>query len=229
MSDLDKRVLEAIEKRGLAPRPYAYFLAKRSVFWTLAALSIVLGAIAVAVLMFAVSDYYATGGRNFDEMPLDDLFETLPYVWLVTLGLLIASAYFGLRNTPGNYRYRPSYVVAAAVLATVVLGGLLHYLELGQPAHQYLKENVPLYERLVFGRSDKWRDPDKGYLGGHVLSYDKGKSLTLRDFQQREWTVDISGATLKLEEALEEEEDVAIRGVRTGPTTFRARLIEEWD
>ena len=51
------RVESRVRLPYLAPRPYAYFLAKRTVFWALAAISVLLGAVSVAVLIFAVTDY----------------------------------------------------------------------------------------------------------------------------------------------------------------------------
>jgi hypothetical protein len=229
MTDLERKVLEAIDKRGIAPRPYAYFLARRSVFWTLAVLSILFGAISVAVAIYGVSDFIATGGHNFDEMPFDDVFETLPFVWGGVFALFAASAYFGLRHTPRNYRYRRTHVVAFAVAAAVALGGLLAFLEVGKLTHQWLLRSVPLYERLVFSREDIWREPDKGYLGGRIIAIEGGASLTLIDFFGKAWTVDIAGAEVRLEEPLADEEEIAIRGVRTGPSAFRAVSIEEWD
>jgi hypothetical protein len=228
MSDLERRVLQEIDRRGLTPRPYAYFLAKHSVFWTLAGLSILFGAVAVAVAIYGVWDLIATGGKNFDEMPFDDVFETLPFVWIAVLALFVVSAYFSLRQTPRNYRYRTAQVVAAVVAAAVVLGGLLAVFEVGKLTHQWLLKSSPFYERLVFSREDIWREPDKGYLGGRIVAI-SGTSLALTDFFGKDWTVDIAGAEIDLEEPLEDEEEFAIRGVRTGPSSFRATRIEEWD
>ena len=178
MTDLERKVLEAIDKRGIVPRPYTYFLAKRSVFWALAGLSVLFGAISVAVAIYGVWDLVATGGKNFDEMPFDDVFETLPFVWTAVFALFVASAYFGLRRTPRNYRYRASHVVAFAIAASVALGSLLAVFEVGKLTHQWLLRTVPAYERLVFSREDIWREPDKGYLGGRIVSID-GTSLAL--------------------------------------------------
>ncbi|HET7716498.1 MAG TPA: hypothetical protein VFK86_12815 [Bauldia sp.] len=228
MSDLEKRVLEEIGRRQLTPRPYAYFLARRSVFWTLAAISILLGAVSVAVAIYGVWDLIATGGKNFDEMPFDDVFETLPFVWGAIFVLLVASAYVSLRHTPRNYRYRPGQVVGFVIAAAVVLGGLMAALEVGKLTHQWLLRSFPFYERLVFSREDIWREPDKGYLGGRIVAID-GASLALTDFFGKDWTVDIAGAEIDLEEPIEDEEELAIRGVRTGPAEFRATRIEEWE
>jgi hypothetical protein len=228
MTDLERRILDQIEKRGLAPRPYAFFLAKRSVFWTLAVLSVVLGAVAVAVMIHGAFDVLATGERGLDEMPFEDLFESLPFVWLVLLALFVASALFGVYNTKRGYRYRARRVAFGAVLASAILGALLHRFDVGRQIHRYLNAHVPAYERLVRSREDEWSAPDAGKLGGKVVAAD-GRTLTLRDFRGGEWTVDIAGAAITLSEPPLQEGIVALRGVRTGPAAFRATSVEEWD
>jgi hypothetical protein len=229
MSDLDKRVLEAIEKRGLSPRPYAHFLARRSMFWTLAAVSILLGGISVAVAIFAVEDFMRTGGRNFTDMPFDDVFESLPIIWLLCFLLFIASAYLGLSNTRRGYRYRPISVIAMAAAASIVLGLLLHVLDVGRAIHGVLAAQFASYREFTYVPYDEWRRPDQGYLGGEVLSVKEGESLRLKDFDGHEWEVDITSATVSFSEPLIEEGDVAIRGERTGPAAFKAKTIDEFD
>lgn len=229
MTELEKNILEQIEKRGLVPRSYAYFMARRSVFWTLACVSVVLGAVSVAVMIYGALDELATGGRSTDEIPFDDVFESLPFVWLVMLVLFTVSALYGVHKTRRGYRYRASLVVVGAVLASAVLGALLHRFDVGKQIHQYLNSQFPAYERLVRSREDDWSAPDNGYLGGYVVAVGADKTLTLRDFRGGEWTVDFSDAKITLSESLMEEGIVAIRGVRTGPTAFRAQSIEEWD
>jgi hypothetical protein len=51
----------------------------------------------------------------------------------------------------------------------------------------------------------------------------------MRDFAGRIWTVDVKGAKVTLDQPLGSDEDVSIKGERTGPSTFRAHSIEDWD
>lgn len=229
MTDFDKKVLEEIEKRGLTPRPYAYFLAKRSVFWTLAGLSLVLGAISVAVLIFAAQDYLTTGGRGFDEMPLDDVFAYLPFVWLATLTTFLASAYFALRQTPGAYRYRTGSMLAAVLAICIVLGGLMHAADAGRHTHNFLAQTFPLYESMTRSPQKTAPQPDAGVLTGAVMSFDGKSSLMVKDFTGQVWTVDVAGAKITLDEPLGSEEDIEIHGRRTGPNTFQAQSVKDWD
>ena len=76
---------------------------------------------------------------------------------------------------------------------------------------------------------DIWREPDKGYLGGRIVAIRNGTSLALTDFFGKDWTVDITGAEVLLEEPLEDEEEIAIRGVQDRSCGVPGDRIEEWD
>jgi hypothetical protein len=228
VTELDKKILDAIEARGLVPRPAIYFLAKRSVFWALAGLSVVLGAISAAVIIYRISDYVGTGGRGFDEMPFDDVAELLPGVWLVTFLLFVASAVLAISRTRRGYRYRRLNVIGATAAASIALGALLFVLDVGPVANRLLM-NFDAYRDFTYIPYAEWSRPDQGFLGGAVLDVEDGTGLRLRAFDGREWQVDISAARVGFSESLIEEGDVAIRGVRTGASTFKADFIDEFD
>lgn len=229
MSELSNKILREIESRRLRPRPVLFFLAKRSMFWTLAIGSIVLGGLSVALGLFAIGDYYATGGRGLDDMPFDDEAPLLPLLWLLCFAALVASAYLGFSHTRSGYRYRPSRVIATAIAASLALGVVLHQVEAGRFVHETLSEWIPAYRAYTYVPYAEWNRPDAGFLGGTVQSVDEGKSLRLRDFRGKDWDVDIRSAAVKFSDSLIDEGDIAIEGQRTGPNAFKARVIGEFD
>lgn len=229
MTELERKVLEKIKDRNLVPRPYFLFFAGRSVFWGLAALSIVLGALSVDLLLFTVSDYYATDWQVFDNLPLEGLIFSIPVFWLASLPLFLASAYYGVRRTRRGYRLRPAHIVAACLAASIGLGVLFHFLQAGRLVNEVLAANFDSYRALTDVPFDAWSRPDQGYLGGHADELIDAATLRLTDFRHKVWTVDISHASVILDSAIVEEGDVAIRGVRTGASTFRAATIEAFD
>lgn len=229
MTEMEKKVLNAIEQQRLVPRPYFVFFAKRSVFWSLTVLSIVLGALSVAVLLFAISDYYATRWRTFDNLPLDDLIVSIPAVWLILMPFFMASAYFGVRHTRRGYRFQPTSILALCLAASISLGVLFHFFEAGRLVNDLLAANIASYREQTDVPFYKWSRPDEGFLGGTVENVDGTRSLRLKDFHDKDWLIDISGAVITLDNAIEDEGDIAIRGVRTGPSEFRAQTIEAFD
>lgn len=229
MTELEKKVLEAIERRNLVPRPYYLFFAKRSVFWSLAVLSVILGALSVAVLLFAITDYYATGWRTLDNLPLDDLIVSIPAFWLVSMPFFMASAYYGVRHTRRGYRFRAAHLVALCLAASIGLGVLFHFFEAGRMVNDLLAANIAAYREEAEVPFDQWSRPDEGYLGGRADELLDKTTLRLTDFQRKVWTIDISGAIVTLDNGIEDEGDIAIRGVRTGPAAFRAETIEAFD
>src|SRR6185312_11370507 len=115
MSDLERRVLETIDRRGITPRPYAYFFAKRFGFWTLAILLILLGAMAVAVVHCAVSEFIRPNGDALHTRLFENTPGTLILVRTSISALFCTSAVICLRHTPRNYRYGKSQVIGFAV------------------------------------------------------------------------------------------------------------------
>jgi hypothetical protein len=228
MSRLDEDVLARIEKLGLKPRPYLAVLGHRVAFWCLAGLSILLGAISSAVLIFAAFDQARTGGERFDKMPFDDVAIMLPMIWAASSILFAVSAWFGVSRTKRGYRYRPSMVIALAMVISLAMGGALYGLDVGRQVHELLAEHIPAYRTYTTIPYTEWSRPDQGYLGGAVLSM-QGQTLRLKAFDGVEWLVDTAGAEISTDGTPFEEGDVAIRGTRTGAASFKAVSVAPFD
>ena len=121
MNELERKILDAIAERKLAPRPAYVFLAKRSVFWALAGVSIALGALSVAISMFAAADFMSTGGRVLDNIHFHEALLAIPLLWLALTSAFVASAVYGLRQTRRGYRFKVSQVAAAVVALAALL------------------------------------------------------------------------------------------------------------
>ncbi len=228
MGRLDEDVLARIESEGLRPRPVILFLGRQAVFWCLSALSIVLGALSFAVLIFIALDFARTGGREFDEMPFDDAAIVLLAIWGLCTVLFAASAWFGVRKTRRGYRHRPPLIFAAAAAISLALGGVLYGFDVGRNVHEFLVRQFPAYAGYTAIPYAEWSRPDQGYLGGEVLSMD-GPSFRLRAFDGAEWMVDMEGAKISTDGTPLEEGDVAIRGTRTAPHGFKATSVAPFD
>ena len=228
MTELEKRVMDRIEAQKLVPRPFYLFLAKRSVFGLLTFISLLFGAVSFALALFIVSDFFATGGKGFDEMPFDEFVDALPLVWLASSLLLAVSATYSISNTRRGYRWRTSHVLAGAIAVSLALGTLMYSFDMGGSVHQLLSGQFRSYREATHIPYAEWSRPAAGFLGGEAQNVE-GETLRLRDFRGEIWSVDISGAKIELENTIVDEGDVAVEGQQTGPLNFKATRIIPFD
>lgn len=229
MTDLEKKILTSIERRNLTPRPYFMFMARSWVFLSLTMISVILGAISFSVLIFAISDYYASGWRVLDNLPLDQVILSIPVFWLISMPLFVASAYVGVRNSRRGYRFQTGHLVLFCLGASIGLGATLHMINAGQRVNDYLITHVAWYREQADVPFAVWSRPELGFLGGTADLLLSDQTLRLIDFNMNVWMVDISGATINLDQPILTEGDVAIRGKITGPMQFRADLVSSFD
>lgn len=154
MDDFSKRVVTEIEARGVLPRSRSHFLIQRSVFWTLAMLSVLVGAVALSVADYVFFDNEGVSAAIILESPVEGFIQTIPFVWLLVFGLFGISAYLSFRHTQTGYRYRALAIVATLVVVTVVLALLLNTFDFGQGVHYYLLNHTSLYDALIHSSDD---------------------------------------------------------------------------
>ena len=157
MENFSEHIVKEIAERGATPKPRWHFLLKRSVFWTLAGLSIVIGgvAVSVAIYVFIDNDSLATFQNSAPQEALRNLARSVPYIWLFVLGLFTASAYLGFRHTRKGYRYATVLVVVVAVVLSLVFGLTLDRLDFGQSVHKYLLSHTSIYDILIHSSEDE--------------------------------------------------------------------------
>lgn len=154
MNDFSDEVVREIESRGVLPRPRWQFLVRRSVFWTLALLSVLLGAAAFAVADYVFFDNEGISAKVLLESPLEQVLQAIPVLWLVAFALFLASAFTSLRYTRTGYRHRTAGAVFGTIAVTICLGLLLNTFDFGQAVHSYLLSHTSFYNALIHSRDD---------------------------------------------------------------------------
>jgi hypothetical protein len=229
------KIIREIEKRRVVPIPRWHFILKSAVFWALALISVVTGAISMvtAIYVFFDNDYIVDRAgieKFFVERPfVEVIVQSIPYVWLLALGLFILAAYYGFRHTRKGYRYPTYRVISVSLLLSALLCGILDTFDIGRYIHRYLIENVQGYGQLVHTNEVIWAQMEKGLLGGKVVRYSGHDSLVvIRDYKRRLWQVDISRAESQPGAQIVTGKYLKITGVKTGPNSFRAATIRPW-
>lgn len=236
MTKIDsERILEEIEKRNVVPLPRWYFIARSALFWGLAVISVITGAIsmATAVYVFLDNDYvtdHANIDTLFEQRPLLEIIvQSIPYVWLLALTLFIIVAYYGFRHTRRGYRYPMLRVISGSLLMSMLLCGVMNAFDVGRLIHRYLIENIQSYNRLVNTNEILWVQTAKGLLGGKIVEYPVRDSLVIiRDYKKRLWRVDISRAEVRTGTKLVVGKYLKITGLETRTGEFRAHSVRPW-
>lgn len=224
-----QNIVEEIEKRDLKPRPRFYFLLKRSVFWSLASLSAVIGGIAVSIIIFVFFDHDPEAARYLHQSLTEDIMLSVPYLWLLILAAFVGVAKYSVRHTKTGYRYATLKIVGAVLIASLALGLLLDAFDSGAAIDDYLSDTLPYYSSLVYTSKDAWTNPDKGLLGGEVLEMKSPTEFSLRDFKNRMWQISIDPNELdETAKNIKAGDLIKIIGIKVSNANFQAKQIFSW-
>lgn len=186
---LEQKIIERIKSGHLSPRPQWHFLMKEGLIWAVGGLALLVGAAAVSVMIYLGSNNdwpaYSQAGRSFGAW----LLLSLPYFWLIFLGLFLWLLSYNLKHTKRGYRYPISLIVSAAVIASIILGFIFSAVGLGEKIDNILGRQAPLYDRVFNPHIDFWSQPADGRLAGLVVSLSDQEHFVLVDRERSQWMV----------------------------------------
>ncbi len=232
MTKLSQKVLKEIKKKKIEPAPRWKFLLKDYFVWLAFAVSVIIGAIAVCVILYFLSGNDWDIWRHLGISPLRHFVLSLPYLWIASLALFLWLAYFNYKNTKSGYRNETYYIVGLSVIGSLFVGAILHYsLGVGERVDKMLTAKMPVYGRAVANCSKKnvWSRPERGLLGGRVIRIASPDEFFLEDFIGSEWEVQ------KNEETLMQSGVMIVNGVylkiigrKGNGRIFQAKEIRLW-
>lgn len=155
MNELSDAILKKLQSTGVTPTPRWHFLLKRSVFWTLAGMSVMIGSIACAVGIFVFIDNNEVLPVAMEQSQIADAAQNIPFIWLGVLILFTICAYMGFRNTRTGYRYATVKVILAVILASVMFGLVLDEFDFGRRTHEFLLSHTQFYDSMIHSRDDE--------------------------------------------------------------------------
>lgn len=188
-NEFDKKIISKITKERLAPKPRWHFLLKNYVMWVAGGLALLIGAAAVSVMIYLFKhgnwELRAAAHKTFWEFFL----LTLPYFWIMFLGLFIFIVYYNFKHTKKGYLYPLPFVVAGSILASLFLGLIFHQIGLGRIIDDALGRRAPFYGKVFNPQLDFWCAPEEGRLTGVVIDLESVASFSLLDPTGNDWQV----------------------------------------
>ena len=218
-----EHLLEKIKKENISPKPRWHFLLKNYVVWVFGALALVFGSAAISVIIYLLRYNNWEMGLRLDGGFLSFFLMTLPYLWLIFLGLFIFVFSYNIKHSSKGYRYPLSFIIIFAILISIILGELFFLLGLGRKIDDVLGQKAPLYARMFNPQLDFWLNPEEGRLAG-LATLNEG-DLTIIDPAGKVWEIIIPA---EISNNLEPFNDQPLHliGEATAENTFEAKLIK---
>jgi heme/copper-type cytochrome/quinol oxidase subunit 2 len=187
----NKEILEKLQELRIKPRARWHFLLKNYAIWISGVVALLVGAASVSVIIYLSSYNDFSIRQDINKSLGEMLLLTLPYFWLLFLGLFIFVVYYNLKHTKTGYRYSVWTITFVAVGGSMFLGCIFFAAGLGKELDEVLGQNAPLYGEMINPRVDFWSNPEEGRLIGVIVSQTDDGNFVLIDKDQHEWTVEI--------------------------------------
>jgi hypothetical protein len=184
--NISQEILSKI--KDVKPRPRWQFLLKDYVVWFLASLALIISSLSFAVVLYMMIDNDWDVYSSISNSLLEFVFLTLPYFWLIFLGLFILIAYYYFRHTKKGYKLSLSKIFLFSLVINIFMGTFLYNIGLGKAIDNVVAQRVPFYKELINKRQHIWSRIDDGLLGGVVMSIDK-ENLVIQDMEGNVWNV----------------------------------------
>jgi heme/copper-type cytochrome/quinol oxidase subunit 2 len=222
--NFDQKLVEKIKQENITPKPRWHFLFKDYVIWASGAAALLIGAAAVSVMMYLFK-YNNWDIRAETHKSLWEFFLlTLPYFWIIFLGLFVFILYYNLKHTKRGYIYPIWLIASVAVLASVALGSMLFLANVGEKIDDILGERVPLYDTVINRNSVFWFNPAEGRLIGLVSEKNDDSRFEILDPRGNDWqvTMPLNGPTTEI---LVVGQPVDLLGQALDDHDFQARIV----
>ncbi len=222
-----ERLVETIKKQQLRPRPKGYFLLRETLLWLGFALTVVFGALAFAVILFAIqqTDFYIL--RHFSHSRLELFLGLLPFIWIGFLAAFLLLSMYSVRQSARGYKYTWGKLAAYNFALSILLGTAFFMAGGAHALEEAFADQVPTYQSLQEKKVQLWTLPEQGYLSGSIVRIE-GDVIRLEGFDGKAWDIHIEQAFITPAVRLEQGESIKIIGERTAAAAFSAREIRPW-
>ncbi|MCA9362243.1 hypothetical protein KC906_02620 [Candidatus Kaiserbacteria bacterium] len=229
---LKEVVFDRIEHEKVCPHSRWFFHSRECIVWFFWFLSVLVGALAVAVSLFVVvHGQYALYEATHDNF-ITFLVDALPYLWISIFGLMVFVAVYNLRHTKHGYRHPLWMIMASSIVLSFAGGSALQFFGFGYTIDDILGERMALYVSQKKFEQQLWQDPDDGRLLGRQVYSTLAPTSTVvfEDFGGRRWSLNVSELHPRDRELLATQQTVRLLGKVTAPklALFHACVVHPW-
>ncbi len=224
---ISDKTLEVIRKNKVKPIPRWEFKIKNWGLTGLWLVNVALGGAAVSVVLFMLGNE-GRGLEWTERGGLRSIIENLPYFWLITTIFLTITAYYFFKKTRKSYRYETVKIVGLELLASLLLGILLHVGGFDRRIDMAFEENIPYYRQVAPMKWQTWMNPEGGFLAG-IMGERLGQDKYLfTDFGGKKWVLETEGFVLRGRASLDDGQQVKLIGFMDSKNIFKVNEVRPW-
>jgi hypothetical protein len=228
-----QRLLERIESEAITPTPRMQFVLKQWGIWVVWGLTVLVGAIALAVSGYVtLSAQYALYEATHENF-LTFFVAVMPYIWVILFALMTYVSVYEIKQTKRGYRYSTKFVVGSNLLFTVLGALLLHCLGLGYALDQKLGQQIGMYMSMDKMEQQMWQMPGEGRLIGALEPVDPGNDsagqvLNFKDVSGMLWRFNVDELQERELLLLLRTTPVRVIGTTTSEFSFHVCGVFPW-
>lgn len=231
MSEFTQKTLAEITRKNIHPIPFWVTWLRNSAYWMGAIVLVLFSALATGASFHAVSEIDWDAYAKADFSWLQTILSGAPLFLMVFIALFFWMTLYFFHQTRYGYRYPTTFLVAIFFSTSVVFGYFIERSPLDEPAENFLLYALPhvdtLPTNLIPTAARQWSQPEKGLLGGTVVS-SNDTDFQLIDTSEKLWTVEYSSAEIAPDTSLEPDEAIKVIGNQEGDDAFTASEIRDW-
>jgi len=220
--NISQEILDKI--KNTQPKPRWQFLLKDYMVWFLASTSLIISSLSFSVVLYMFIDNDWDVYASISNSLLEFVFLTLPYFWLIFLGIFILIAYYNFQHTKKGYKFSLDKIFLASLVINILLGTFLYNIGLGQAIDDLVAKKAPFYKEIINRRQHIWSRVEEGFLGGIVLAIE-AEYIIVQDIEGNTWTVSHFNTTTPDFVKLKIGQPVRIIGQKADGQNFIMRMI----
>lgn len=222
-----KALIESIQNQGIKPRPKWQFRSLDIIIWFSYILFIIFGAIAFAVVLFAIQQSELSLISHMSHSRMEMILALLPFIWIAFSVLFLIGAVFSIQRSWKGYKFSIFRLVWISLLLSILLGTFIFISGGGGALEKSFAMQMTAYESIHDRKMEVWSRPQEGFLSG-VIQTTSDESFQIEDFQGNTWDIYFEGAFVAPIVLLEPGEMIKLKGMVSAKRSFKAEEIRPW-
>lgn len=223
-----QKLIELIKTEGIRPKSKWVFTLQHLLIWASFACSILLGALAFSIILFAIQQTEFDLLSHLQHSRLEFFLALLPVVWIVSLAVFLTAAILSLRQAPKAYKTKLSQLASYSIALSMVLGVLVFISGGARLLEQAFASQMDAYVSLQEKKAKVWSMPQQGYLAGRIVATETN-AIRLLDLNAHPWHIRYDSSTfIAPVVSLTPGDTIKMIGRMSGTSDFQATEIRPW-